>query len=136
MPGDLSSSGGPDEQVRAAVAAAYRSEWAFVLAATARTTRDLDLAEECAAEAFSIALVSWVRDGIPRSPGAWLTTTARRRAIDVLRRDRTLRSKLPLLVDPETGTSFDVQSLTATDRAPAEEDDVIADDRLRLVFTG
>jgi RNA polymerase sigma-70 factor, ECF subfamily len=135
VPGDLTSDSGPDAQVRVAVDAAYRSEWAFVLAATARTTRDLDLAEECAAEAFSIALVSWVRDGIPRSPGAWLTTTARRRAIDMLRRERTLRDKLPLLVDPETGTSFDVQSLTATDRRPDEEDDVIADDRLRLVFT-
>jgi RNA polymerase sigma-70 factor (ECF subfamily) len=135
VPGDLSVDGSPDEQVREAVAAAYRSEWAFVLSATARTTRDLDLAEECAAEAYSIALVSWVRDGIPRSPGAWLTTTARRRAIDTLRRERTLRDKLPLLVDPETGTSFDVQSLTATDRTQGEEDDMIADDRLRLVFT-
>ncbi|MDP9221952.1 MAG: RNA polymerase sigma factor, partial [Actinomycetota bacterium] len=93
---------GPGADVRAAVAAAYRAEWAFVLAATARTTHDLDLAEECAAEAFSIALVSWERDGIPRSPGAWLTTAARRRAIDQLRRERTLRGKLPLLVDPQT----------------------------------
>jgi RNA polymerase sigma-70 factor, ECF subfamily len=132
---DLGRTGAPEEQVRAAVEAAYRSEWAYVLAATARTTRDLDLAEECAAEAFSTALVSWVRDGVPRSPGAWLTTTARRRAIDLLRRERTLRAKLPLLLDPETGTSLDAPDLTAPDRPASEEDDVIADDRLRLVFT-
>ncbi|MFL6100909.1 MAG: RNA polymerase sigma factor [Actinomycetales bacterium] len=123
------------ETVRAAVAAAYRDEWAFVLAATARTTRDLDLAEECAAEAFSIALTTWVRDGVPRSPGAWLTTTARRRAIDQLRRERTLRGKLPLLVDPETGTSLDAQGPDGTDQGDWEEDPVIPDDRLRLVFT-
>ena len=122
------------DAVRAAVADAYRAEWAFVLAATARTTRDLDLAEECAAEAFSIALVSWVRDGVPRSPGAWLTTTARRRAVDQLRRDKTLRAKLPLLVDPETGTSQEPAGATAHGEGDVE-DDVITDDRLRLVFT-
>jgi RNA polymerase sigma-70 factor (ECF subfamily) len=132
---DSSSDSGPDEQVRAAVAAAYRSEWAFVLAATARSTRDLDLAEECAAEAFSIALVAWVRDGIPRSPGAWLTTTARHRAIDQIRRDRTLRDKLPLLVDPATRTSYVGQSPVGDDERDGEEDEVIVDDRLRLVFT-
>ncbi len=126
---------GPEAEVRAAVAAAYRSEWAFVLSATARATRDLDLAEECAAEAFSIALVAWVRDGIPRSPGAWLTTTARRRAIDQLRRDRTLRDKLPLLVDPASRTSYVGQSPSGADDAAEEEVDVISDDRLRLVFT-
>lgn len=123
------------DEVRAAVAAAYRDEWAFVLAATARSTRDLDLAEECAAEAFSIALTSWARDGVPRSPGAWLTTTARRRAIDQLRRERTLRDKLPLLLDPETGTSLEPQDDTAREGAAELEDPVIADDRLRLVFT-
>jgi RNA polymerase sigma-70 factor (ECF subfamily) len=135
--------GSPVEDVRAAVAAAYRSEWAFVLAATARTAGDLDLAEECTAEAFSIALVSWARDGIPRSPGAWLTTTARRRAIDQLRRERTLRQKLPLLIDPETGTSYDARPpdpLEELDARPGDgpgggEDEVITDDRLRLVFT-
>ena len=126
--------GSPDERVRAAVAAAYRDEWAFVVAATARTARDLDLAEECAAEAYSIALVSWARDGIPRSPGAWLTTAARRRAIDQLRREKTLRDKLPLLIDPETGTSHDPHDPEPGETGEAE-DDVITDDRLRLVFT-
>jgi RNA polymerase sigma-70 factor (ECF subfamily) len=132
---DTSAGGSSDSDVRAAVTAAYRSEWAFVLAATARTVGDLDLAEECTAEAFSIALVSWARDGIPRSPGAWLTTTARRRAIDQLRRERTLRQKLPLLIDPQTGTSYDAQGPQPLDELMGEEGEVIADDRLRLVFT-
>jgi RNA polymerase sigma-70 factor (ECF subfamily) len=79
--------------------------------------------------------VSWERDGIPRSPGAWLTTAARRRAIDQLRRDRTLRGKLPLLVDPHTGTSYDAVPAEALDEVVGEEDEVITDDRLRLVFT-
>ena len=85
----------------AAVADAHRREWAFVLAATARVTRDIDLAEECVQDAYVAALDAWSRQGIPRSPGAWLTTTARRRALDALRRDRTLRSKLPLLIEPD-----------------------------------
>jgi RNA polymerase sigma-70 factor (ECF subfamily) len=135
---DTSPGGSPGPDVRAALTAAYRSEWAFVLAATARTTGDLDLAEECTAEAFSLGLVAWERDGIPRSPGAWLTTTARRRAIDQLRRAKTLRDKLPLLIDPETGTSYDAWGSRVGDLAEeieAEEDEVITDDRLRLVFT-
>jgi RNA polymerase sigma-70 factor, ECF subfamily len=79
--------------------------------------------------------VSWERDGIPRSPGAWLTTAARRRAIDQLRRERTLRGKLPLLVDPQSGTSYDAVPTEALDEVAGEEDEVITDDRLRLVFT-
>ena len=90
-----------DDAVSAAVADAHRREWAFVLAATARVTRDIDLAEECVQDAYVAALDAWSRQGIPRSPGAWLTTTARRRALDALRRDRTLRSKLPLLIEPD-----------------------------------
>jgi RNA polymerase sigma-70 factor (ECF subfamily) len=116
--------GGVDH-VRSAVAEAYRREWAFVLAATARVAGDIDIAEECAADAFGAALDAWLRDGIPRKPGAWLTTTARRRALDVLRREKTLRAKLPLLIEPDVDNAF----------GDAEEPDVIPDDRLRLVFT-
>jgi RNA polymerase sigma-70 factor, ECF subfamily len=80
-----------------------------------------------------------VRDGIPRSPGAWLTTTARRRALDQLRRDKTLRAKLPLLVDPVTRTSQEawtgLDGPSGPDDALEEDDEVITDDRLRLVFT-
>jgi RNA polymerase sigma-70 factor (ECF subfamily) len=117
--------GGADH-VHAAVTEAYRREWAYVLAATVRVSGDIDVAEECAADAFGAALDAWLRDGVPRKPGAWLTTTARRRALDVLRREKTLRAKLPLLVEPVTIDPF------GTD---AEEADVIPDDRLRLVFT-
>ena len=71
-----------------------------MLAATARVAGDIDLAEECVQDAYVAALDAWSRQGVPRNPGAWLTTAARRRAIDALRRDRTLRGKLPLLIEP------------------------------------
>ncbi|WP_027930386.1 RNA polymerase sigma factor [Amycolatopsis thermoflava] len=101
--------------VRDAVAVAHRREWARVLAATVRVTRDLDLAEECVQDAYAAALDSWARDGVPDRPAAWLTTAARHNALDALRRAATLRAKLPLLVEP------------APDRP-------VADDPLRLVF--
>ena len=105
-----------------AVEQAHRHEWAVVLAATVRLTRDLDLAEECAQEAYVAALQTWPTQGVPSRPGAWLTTTARRKALDRLRREQTLRRKLPLLVEPDGEHSIDVA------------DEVVADDRLRLVF--
>ena len=105
-----------------AVEQAHRHEWAIVLAATVRLTRDLDLAEECAQEAYVAALRTWPAQGVPSRPGAWLTTTARRKALDRLRREQTLRRKLPLLVEPDGEQGDD---------APVE---VVADDRLRLVF--
>ena len=71
-----------------------------MLAATARVAGDIDLAEECVQDAYVAALDAWSRQGVPRNPGAWLTTAARRRAIDALRREATLRGKLPLLVEP------------------------------------
>ncbi len=107
--GDLPADAGPspgsgagkDRPAAAdAVADAHRREWAFVLAATARVARDIDVAEECVQDAYVAALDAWSRQGVPRNPGAWLTTTARRRALDALRRDRTLRAKLPLLIEP------------------------------------
>ena len=115
----------------AAVADAHRREWAFVLAATARVAGDIDLAEECVQDAYVAALDAWSRQGVPRNPAAWLTTAARRRAIDAHRRDRTLRSKLPLLIEP--GSPPVAAPPPAGEEAP--EDDVIPDDRLRLVFT-
>jgi RNA polymerase sigma-70 factor, ECF subfamily len=111
------------EDARRAVADAHRREWAFVLAATARVAGDIDLAEECVQDAYVAALDAWTRHGVPRNPGAWLTTAARNRALDAHRRSRTLRAKLPLLVEP------------TTQDATGEEADVIPDDRLRLVFT-
>ncbi|MBF8189478.1 RNA polymerase sigma factor [Nonomuraea sp. K274] len=94
-----------------------------MLAATARVAGDLDLAEECVQDAYLTALEVWARDGVPRKPGAWLTTTAKRKALDVLRRDQVFRAKMPLLAEP--------------DEADMDEpyDEAIPDDRLRLIFT-
>ncbi|WP_203858796.1 RNA polymerase sigma factor [Plantactinospora mayteni] len=94
-----------------------------MLAATARVVGDLDVAEECVQDAYLAALETWAREGVPRRPGAWLTTTAKRRALDVLRRERILRAKMPLLVEPGEVEmdEFDGES--------------IPDDRLRLIFT-
>ncbi len=108
-------------EVAEAVAQVHRREWARVLAATAHLTRDLDLAEECTQDAYAQALQTWTQTGIPDRPGAWLTTTARNRALDVLRRESVLRRSLPLLVPEASG--------------PGPEDGLVDDDRLRLVFT-
>ena len=72
--------------VEAAVADAFHAEWGRVVATLVRLTGDWDLAEECAQDAFATALERWPRDGIPRRPGAWLTTVARNRAVDRARR--------------------------------------------------
>jgi len=109
----------------AAVADAHRHEWAFVLAATVRVTRDIDLAEECVQDAYAQALTSWA-DGIPTRPGAWLTTVARRRALDLVRRESVLRRSLPLLVDDATAPPAD---LTIGDA------DEIPEDPLPLICT-
>ncbi len=91
-----------------------------MLAATARVTRDLDLAEEFTQDAFAQALRSWPESGIPDRPGAWLTTVARNRALSFLRQEKRARRSLPLLV-PE-------------DAVPGPEQ-ILEDNRLRLVFT-
>ncbi|WP_020386159.1 RNA polymerase sigma factor [Kribbella catacumbae] len=111
--------------VAEAVAHAHRHEWARVLAATVRVARDLDLAEECTQDAYTKALSHWAANGVPDRPGAWLTTVARNRARDLLRRESVLRSALPLLVmDDVAAGPEDVPD-------PQE----VADDLLRLIFT-
>src|SRR5579862_4166517 len=112
-------------EVAAAVADAHRREWAFVLVATVRVTRDLDLAEECVQDAYAKALGTWQERGVPANPGAWLTTVARRRALDVLRRDSLWRRAVPLLVE----------EATQAESAGGAERDEIPDDRLRLIYT-
>jgi RNA polymerase sigma-70 factor (ECF subfamily) len=94
-----------------------------VLAATVRVTRDLDAAEEAVQDAYVRALSTWAQDGVPARPGAWLTTVARRAALNAQRRRRTLATKLPLLLEPEEA------------EPPEPDADAIPDDRLRLVFT-
>ena len=95
-----------------------------MLAATVRVARDIDVAEECVQDAYARALATWPTTGIPAKPGAWLTTVARRRAIDVARRVSTHGRALPLLVErvPSTGP----EEMVAPD---------VVDDRLRLIFT-
>src|SRR5215472_5961233 len=112
--------------VATAVAEAHRREYALVLAAAARITRDLSDAEDCAQDAFAQALSRWASQGVPTNPGAWLTTVARRRAIDLIRHHDKLRDRLPLLVEPELVPPPDV----TIDEAPD-----VPDDRLRLIFT-
>ena len=114
--------------VAEALADAHRREWAFVLAATVRVAGDLDIAEECAQEAYVDALQAWARSGVPDRPGAWLTTAARRRAVDRLRREITLQRKLPLLVEP-------VEAPSEPGEEPDDDTEAVPDDRLRLVFT-
>jgi RNA polymerase sigma factor (sigma-70 family) len=110
-----------------------------VLAATVRVARDLDLAEDCVQEAYAAALRTWASAGIPDNPAAWLTTTARRRAIDDLRRGASLRSRLPLLVEP-TGVVDEAAARGQQEQrehAEAEEDAlraVLPDEPLRLIF--
>ena len=112
-------------EVQEAVAEAHRREWTAVLGATVRLTRDLDLAEESTQDAYAQALTIWPQRGIPARPGAWLTTVARNRARDVLRRESVFRRAMPLLVSDEV--------------QPTPEDALDApfvdDDRLRLIFT-
>ena len=113
-----------DASVEAAVADAHRGVWAFVLAATVRVAGDIDLAEECVQDAYARALTSWPDQGVPARPAAWLTTVARRRAVDLLRRRAVHDRVLPdLLVEEEPAEPV------AGDRPG------VPDDRLRLVFT-
>jgi len=101
---------------------AFRDEWGRVLAALIGFLGDFDLAEEAAQEAFAIAAARWPLEGTPASPRAWLVTTARNRAIDRVRRERTLAAKTRLLDVPET-------------REDDVDDATIPDERLELLFT-
>jgi RNA polymerase sigma-70 factor (ECF subfamily) len=103
----------------------FREQWGRVLAALIGFLGDFDLAEEAAQEAFAIAAARWPRDGTPASPAAWLITTARNRAINRIRRDRTLAEKTRLLAAQQaTGAEMDYTDETS-----------FPDERLELVFT-
>jgi RNA polymerase sigma-70 factor (ECF subfamily) len=111
--------------VEAAVADAFQREWGRIVASLIRMTGDWDLAEECAQDAFAVALERWRRDGVPRNPGAWLTTTSRNRALDRLRRGAT-----------EAAKRREVAVLWHDDEPDDDGDDgSVQDDRLRLIFT-
>jgi RNA polymerase sigma-70 factor (ECF subfamily) len=104
-----------------AIARVHREEWARVVAALARRCGDLDLAEDVAPEAFAVAVERWPADGVPPNPGAWITLTAHRRAIDRLRRESQRDDK-----------QREAQMLS--DDTPPEPVGAVDDDRLRLIF--
>ena len=113
-----------------AIEAVFRIEQAKLIAGLARMLRDVGLAEELAQEALVAALEHWPRDGIPDRPGAWLMATAKRRGIDLLR-----RNKLAARKHEELGREAELaQEMAAWDPSEALDDD-IGDDLLRLIFT-
>ena len=111
------------------MAAAFREEWGRIVAILIGMTGDWDLAEECAQDAFTQAVRTWARDGVPPRPGAWLTTTARHRAVDVLRRRASEAAKL------QQTAILDRAAARSEPGAPEAAESGIADDRLRLIFT-
>ncbi|WP_248961530.1 RNA polymerase sigma factor [Sphaerisporangium perillae] len=117
-----------DEQAGAtsSVESIFREEHGRLLASLVRRFGDLDLAEEVASEAIEAALVHWPVDGVPSKPGAWLLTTARRRAVDRLRRDQAYAARLAVL---------QVEVERAAPAPPADADSDLPDERLQLFFT-
>jgi RNA polymerase sigma-70 factor, ECF subfamily len=111
----------------AAVERAFREERTKVLATLIRQVGDFQLAEDAVQDAFAAAVATWPRDGVPDVPRAWIMTTARRRAIDRLRRQRSVADRTERLAE--------LARLDAQEHRPDASDSVVADDQLRLVFT-
>jgi RNA polymerase sigma-70 factor (ECF subfamily) len=119
----------PADPVSAAIARAFRDERAIVLATLIRQAGDFQLAEDAVQDAFEAAVTAWRRDGVPANPGAWITTAARRRAIDRLRRARSVADRAERLAEL---TRLDAQH----EEEPSMDDEsTMVDDRLRLIFT-
>jgi RNA polymerase sigma-70 factor (ECF subfamily) len=116
-----------DDPAAASVAQAFRDERAAVLATLIRHVGDFQVAEDAVQDAFAAAITAWRRDGVPNNPGAWITVTARRRAIDRLRRDRSVSDRAERLAD--------LVRLDEQEHPSVSEESAIADDRLRLIFT-
>jgi RNA polymerase sigma-70 factor, ECF subfamily len=113
--------------VSEALGAVYADEWGRIVATLIRLTGDWDLAEECAQDAFAQALQVWRRDGVPDRPGAWLTTTARNRALDRLRRRATESAKLREVAR--------MAEIAPPPLEPGDGQPAIPDERLELMFT-
>ncbi|MEV0590344.1 RNA polymerase sigma factor [Nonomuraea cavernae] len=111
-------------RVASIVSDAFREEWGQIVATLIGLTGDWELAEECAQDAFAVALERWPRDGVPQRPGAWLTTTARNRAVDRLRREAVGAAKLR-----------EAAKLAELVEVPGGDESGVPDDRLRLMFT-
>jgi len=114
-------------EATAAVERAFRQERAGLLATLIRHVGDFQVAEDAVQDAFLAAVATWARDGVPASPGAWLTVAARRRAIDRLRLDRSLSNRADRLAS--------LARLEAQEHPAVTQQSEIADDRLRLLFT-
>lgn len=112
------------DDVREAITRAHHEEWARVVATITKRFGDLDIAETAASEAFATAVERWPKDGVPPNPGAWLTTTAKRKAIDRIRREsqRDDKQEAAMMLDDEDGDDF-------------ENPGGVVDERLRLIFT-
>jgi RNA polymerase sigma-70 factor (ECF subfamily) len=106
---------------------AFREERTAVLATLIRHLGDFQLAEDAVQDAFAAAVATWPRTGVPSNPGAWITVTARRKAIDRLRRERATADRAARLAR--------IAALTAQEHHTAPEESAIRDDRLRLIFT-
>jgi RNA polymerase sigma-70 factor (ECF subfamily) len=111
----------------AAVERAFRDERPGVLASLIRQVGDFQLAEDAVQDAFAAAIATWPRDGVPDSPRAWITVTARRKAIDRLRRERSTADRVTRLAE--------LARLDAQEHHPDRGPDTVTDDRLRLLFT-
>ncbi len=118
----------PGDGVRARVAEAFRLEYGRVVSSVLRIVRDIDTAEEIAQEAFGQALDHWPANGTPDRPGAWLLTTARRRALDHLRRARRAGARAPAL-------AYEAALGAIAESPDTMDPEAIPDDRLRLIFT-
>ena len=123
--GDVRRPGGGDPA--ATVERAFREERAAVLATLIRHVGDFQLAEDAVQDAFAAAVATWPRDGVPDSPRAWITVTARRKAIDRLRRERSTADRAARLAE--------LARLDAQEHRPEAVDSAVVDDRLRLIFT-
>jgi RNA polymerase sigma-70 factor, ECF subfamily len=124
----VSEGGQAADPVSDAIARAFRDERAIVLATLIRQAGDFQLAEDAVQDAFEAAVKAWRRDGVPANPGAWITTAARRRAIDRLRRARSVADRAERLAE--------LMRLDAPhEEEPMDDQSTIVDDRLRLIFT-
>ncbi len=119
--------------VEAAISSAYRNDWTSIFASTLRATRGFELAEDCVQDAFVRAAQRWPGEGIPKNPAAWLTTTARNRAFDLLRRSAVAQRTMPLLIVEHEGEHE--HEFATVQRNEAEEKTYLGDDRLRLILT-
>lgn len=147
MPGEGGEAGEPDRagegaspgegRVAAeAVESVFREERGLLLASLVRRFGDLDLAEEVTSEAIEAALRHWPAEGVPARPGAWLLTTARRRAVDRLRRDQAYAARLAVLAaDAERAEPAPAPDVSGSGSGPGFGSDELPDERLQLFFT-